>query len=158
MLCFSFELNFSESHWLYLHHNIHLLLRQKRQNNHDVFISAKRSLINVAQLQPCPCAASSADINQVLLQLSSADVSTGGIFFSDYILDPKCSLGVATYIQYDFSEFSNSFVQGKKKPQGKDLWEEELYMYVMRNLFHFCLDLDLSLPSEVSQDTPIHSC
>lgn len=82
--------------------------------------------------------------------------STGGILFGDYILDPKCSLGVATHIQY---EFSNSSVQGKKNPQRKSiLWEEEFYMYVMRNLFRFYLDFDLSLPSEVSQDTPIHSC
>lgn len=55
--------------------------------------------------------------------------STGGIFFSNYIFDPKCNLGVAMYIQY---EFSTSSVQGKKKknkqtPSKGIFWEEEFY-------------------------------
>lgn len=42
--------------------------------------------------------------------------STGGIFFSNYIFDPKCNLGVAMYIQY---EFSTSSVQEKKNKTNK---------------------------------------
>lgn len=54
--------------------------------------------------------------------------STGGIFFSNYIFDPKCNLGVTMYIQY---EFSTSSVQEKKKnkqtPSKGIFWEEEFY-------------------------------